>query len=164
MLTLLKGVSRFEWVAIAGAVFLGLVIYHFINKYDDLTETVVVSKEREQQAKANLAEEQRSTAITDKIVLEYTLEREFKRSEVDKLRYETPTRYFQARDTAKPKETQHAPQSNESAKPRVNPTESSVPTPVEVDTRPDPTALAALASGMWDTYCTVAPHDHACTP
>lgn len=148
MLTLLKRVSRVEWLAIAGAVFLGIVVYHFINKYDELSATVVTAKEREQQAMVDLVEEQRSTAITDTVVFEYSLERELKRDLITQLRYETPSKYFQVRDQSKPEEI------HDVSRP-TNPsdaTENHTTTKREVDTRPTPAAIAALVTGMWDTY------------
>lgn len=164
MLTLLKRFSWFEWFAILGVIALGLAAIHLMNKYDRLVGMVAVTEQREQQAQVDLKEEQRSAAITDEVVFDYALERELKITQDQRARDQDTAEYFTTRDALKQEEV-----SNVSVIPDPpslgTPTTSEAPKALRrVDTVPNPAALAVLATGMLNSYCSAYADASTCPP
>lgn len=164
MLTLLKRFSWFEWFAIAGVIALGLAAIHLVNKYDRLITTVAVTEQRAQQAQAELKEEERSAAITDTVVFDYTLTREFKIEKSQQSRDAVMIEYFNVRDTPKQKEAGDVRKNTVPPEIQTTPIPTVTQKTYEVVTSPEPDALAVLAAGMLNSYCNAYHDPNTCTP
>lgn len=161
MLTIFKRISWFEWLWL-GAAIIGTIVIHsavsnILDSNRDLTVSNTTLKQEKTQVAQALKVEQRSAAITDDVVFEYTFERELKISEIDTIRSNSLQLYFLTRDQpihVLPKEPGHE-------LPKTIPTQPK--TTAMVVTNPDPAAIAVLARGMRDVYCTAYRDPDTCT-
>lgn len=164
MLTLLKRFSWFEWFAIVGVIAIGISAIYLMNKYDSLVGTVAVTEDRNKQLQTDLKEEQRSAEISDQVVFDYTLQREWKLSEAQKARVTNTDTYFAVRDATTQKESSDVSESPDPIVLRPTPSPPPPKESVAPVTEPNPAAVAVLARGMFNTYCAAYNDPGTCPP
>lgn len=167
MLTLLRKLPWFEWVAIITVSVSVMMVVSLVKKYGQLESDNTQLTTKNESLQTELTEERHVAKVTDEVILQYNFDRELKIQ--DALGYQATTleEYFATRDNYKPptiveqEEKENGDVDVKVDRPRPTP----VPKPkVVVDTAPNPAAIAVLAAGMHRTYCRAYSNGDSCTP